>query len=262
MPQASRRATVCWSTPVPGAWASRQSSWRKRPGRRCSRPPARPSSPSCAPLASSTSFDSRSTAYGEEILDATSGEGVDIILNSLTAEGFIDASLSCLAEGGAFIELAARDILSEEEMRTRRPDATYAIIKLDALKQDQPALAGTHLRALMARAETGELTPLAHSRWPLAETESAVEFMRDGRHLGKIVLTLPPLVDGSLREDRTYLVTGGLGGIGLAVADWLADRGARTIVLNGRRKPDPEAEDGRGGARANAALTSRWKSPT
>ena len=187
-------------------------------------------------------FDSRSTAYGQEILDVTGGAGVDIVLNSLTAEGFIDASLSCLAEGGAFIELAARDILSEEEMRTRRPDVTYAIIKLDALKQDQPALPGGHLRALMARAQAGELTPLAHSRWPLAEAESAVEFMRDGRHLGKIVLTLPPLVDGSLREDRAYLVTGGLGGIGLAVADWLVDRGARTIVLNGRRAPDPEAE--------------------
>ncbi len=187
-------------------------------------------------------FDSRSTAYGEEILDVTDGDGVDIILNSLTAEGFIDASLSCLAEGGAFIELAARDILSEEEMRSRRPDVIYAIIKLDALKENQPALPGAHLRALMARAETGELAPLAHSRWPLAEVESAVEFMRDGRHLGKIVLALPPLVDGSLREDRAYLVTGGLGGIGLAVANWLVDRGAKTIVLNGRRDPDPEAE--------------------
>ena len=187
-------------------------------------------------------FDSRTTAYGQEILAVTGGTGVDIILNSLTAEGFIDASLSCLAEGGAFIELAARDILTEEEMRARRPDVTYAIIKLDALKQDQPALPGGHLRTLMARAQAGELTPLAHSRWPLAEAESAVEFMRDGRHLGKIVLTLPPLVDGSLREDRAYLVTGGLGGIGLAVADWLVDRGARTVVLNGRRTPDPEAE--------------------
>ena len=196
-------------------------------------------------------FDSRTTAYGEEILDATGGAGVDIILNSLTAEGFIDASLSCLADGGAFIELAARDILSEEEMRDRRPDATYAIIKLDALKQDRPALPGGHLRSLMARAETGQLAPLAHSRWPLAEAESAVEFMRDGRHLGKIVLTLPPLLDGSLREDRAYLVTGGLGGIGLAVAEWLADRGARTIVLNGRREPDPEAAD------AVAALADR-----
>ena len=44
------------------------------------------------------------------------------------------------------------------------------------------------------------------------------------------------------REDRTYLVTGGLGGIGLEVAGWLADRGARSIVLNGRREPGEEAK--------------------
>ncbi|MCY4065364.1 MAG: SDR family NAD(P)-dependent oxidoreductase, partial [Rhodospirillaceae bacterium] len=55
--------------------------------------------------------------------------------------------------------------------------------------------------------------------------------------------TMPPLTRGRLREDRTYLVTGGLGGIGCAVAGQLADRGAKTIVLNGRRSPDPAVED-------------------
>ncbi|MDE0473289.1 MAG: SDR family NAD(P)-dependent oxidoreductase, partial [Gammaproteobacteria bacterium] len=46
---------------------------------------------------------------------------------------------------------------------------------------------------------------------------------------------------GRIRDDRTYLVTGGLGGVGGATAGWLADHGARTIVLNGRRPPDPPA---------------------
>ena len=66
-------------------------------------------------------FDSRETAFGQEILDATGGEGVDVVLNSLTSEGFIDASLSCLAQGGRFVELARRDILSHEEMAAVRP---------------------------------------------------------------------------------------------------------------------------------------------
>ena len=48
---------------------------------------------------------------------------------------------------------------------------------------------------------------------------------------------------GRIRDDRTYLVTGGLGGIGRVVAGWLADNGAGAIVLNGRRPPDPEAEE-------------------
>ena len=44
-----------------------------------------------------------------------------------------------------------------------------------------------------------------------------------------------------LRRDGTYLVTGGLGGIGLEVAGWLAERGAGRIVLNGRREPGEAA---------------------
>lgn len=70
-----------------------------------------------------------------------------------------------------------------------------------------------------------------------------MSFMRAARHLGKIVVTTPPVENGRLRPDRTYLVTGGLGGIGCAVAGWLADRGAGAIVLNGRRPPDTEAEE-------------------
>ena len=46
-------------------------------------------------------FDSRTTDFGDEILEATDGEGVDVVLNSLTSEGFIDASLACLRQGGA-----------------------------------------------------------------------------------------------------------------------------------------------------------------
>ena len=187
-------------------------------------------------------FDSRQTRFGEEILEATGGEGVHVVLNSLTSEGYIEASLSCLARGGRFVELARRDILSEEEMAEVRPDVSYAILELDVMKKTEPARVGEVLREVMQRMSTGELKPLIHSRWPLAEAGAALGFMRSARHVGKIVLTPPPLMGGRLRQDRTYLVTGGLGGIGCAVAEWLADQGAETIVLNGRREPDAEAE--------------------
>ena len=188
-------------------------------------------------------FDSRQTKFGEEILEATGGEGVHVVLNSLTSEGFIDASLSCLMRGGRFVELARRDILSEEEMAAVRPDVAYAILELDVMKKTDPAAVGEVLRDVMERLSSGELKPLIHSRWPLAEAGAALGFMRSARHVGKIVLTPPPLMRGQLRQDRTYLVTGGLGGIGCAVADWLADHGAGAIVLNGRRDPDAEAEE-------------------
>ena len=187
-------------------------------------------------------FDSRQTKFGQEILDVTNGEGIDVVLNSLTSEGFIDASLSCLAEGGRFVELARRDILTEEEMAEIRPDVKYDILELDVLKKTEPAWVGEVFREVMEAISSGKLKPLIHSRWPLAEAGYALDFMRSARHIGKIVLTPPPVIQGRLRQDRTYLITGGLGGIGCAVAEWLADKGAGTILLNGRRDPDPEAE--------------------
>ena len=198
-------------------------------------------------------FDSRQTAFGREILEATGGAGVDVVLNSLTGEGFIDASLSCLRQGGRFVEMARRDILSQEEMAAVRPDVAYSILELDVLKKTEPAWVGRVLRQVMERLSAGELQPVVHSRWPLAEAGAALSFMRSARHLGKIVVTLPPLVKGRLRQDRTYLVTGGLGGIGLAIAGWLADHGAGAIVLNGRRPPDDEAEEAIGGLRERGA---------
>jgi len=188
-------------------------------------------------------LDSRQTAFGREILEATAGEGVHVVLNSLTGPGFIEASLECLAPAGRFVELSARDIWSEAAMAAARPDVAYSVLRLDVLKETDPTRPGAALRSVMERLAGGELSPLPHNRWPLAEAASAMAYMRSARHIGKIVLTMPPLTQGRLREDRTYLVTGGLGGIGCAVAGQLADRGARVIVLNGRRAPDAAAED-------------------
>ncbi|MFY2563657.1 SDR family NAD(P)-dependent oxidoreductase [Corallococcus terminator] len=45
------------------------------------------------------------------------------------------------------------------------------------------------------------------------------------------------------RADRTYLITGGLGGIGLRLASWLVDQGARHLALCGRMGETPEARE-------------------
>ena len=187
-------------------------------------------------------FDSRTTDFGNEIMEATGGKGVSVVLNSLTGPGYIEASLSCLAPNGRFVEMSRRDIWSEQDMAAYRPDVAYWVLEVDALKLRAPEVAGASLRRVVERFTSGELRPLVHSRWPMTEVGAAMDFMRSARHVGKNVMVMPPLASGRLRADGTYLVTGGLGGIGIAVADWLADRGAGAIVLNGRRPPDPEAE--------------------
>ncbi|MDE3262172.1 MAG: zinc-binding dehydrogenase, partial [Acidobacteriota bacterium] len=98
--------------------------------------------------------------------------------------------------------MARRDILSEEEMAAARPDVRYHILELDVLKKTEPERVGRVFRDVMARVAAGELQPIVHSRWPLAEAGAALGFMRSARHLGKIVVTAPPLRQGRLRQDR------------------------------------------------------------
>ena len=79
-------------------------------------------------------------------------------------------------------------------------------------------------------------------------SENQIAYRAGNRRVARLVRSgrqLPPDVPQPMRvrDDRTYLVTGGLGGIGCAVAGWLAEQGAGAIVLNGRRPPDPAAEE-------------------
>ena len=186
-------------------------------------------------------FDSRSTEFGEEILAATGGAGVDVVLNSLTGAGFIEASLSCLKEGGRFVEIGKRGIWSAEEMRGARLDVEYHVFALDELLEEEPGRVGRVLGAVMDRVGAEELRPLPRSVWGMGEAPAAMEYLRSGRSVGKVALRVPEMLRGGLRADGTYLVTGGLGGVGLEVAGWLAEHGARSVVLNGRREPDEEA---------------------
>ncbi|WP_426746180.1 SDR family NAD(P)-dependent oxidoreductase [Myxococcus faecalis] len=55
------------------------------------------------------------------------------------------------------------------------------------------------------------------------------------------------------RADRTYLITGGLGGIGLRLASWLVDHGARHLALCGRMGETPEARRALAPLRATGA---------
>ena len=80
--------------------------------------------------------------------------------------------------------------------------------------------------------------PLPVQAFALEEANAAFRFMANARHTGKIVL-LPKRAPAP-RRDGTYLVTGGLGGLGLATARWLAGRGAGQIVLTARSEPSAE----------------------
>jgi acyl transferase domain-containing protein/NADPH:quinone reductase-like Zn-dependent oxidoreductase/acyl carrier protein len=190
----------------------------------------------------SYAMDSRTLDFADEINRITKGEGVHVVLNSLAGE-FISRSFEVLAQGGRFLEIGKRGIRSAADVERERPDVLYHALDLADVAVKDPATVARLLGELSVMLENGTLHPLPTSRWPLAEAASAFRHMAQARHIGKIVIVheSAPAAFQPLRADGSYLVTGGLGALGLATAQWMVGRGAKRVVLVGRSAPDEQA---------------------
>jgi acyl transferase domain-containing protein/NADPH:quinone reductase-like Zn-dependent oxidoreductase/NAD(P)-dependent dehydrogenase (short-subunit alcohol dehydrogenase family)/acyl carrier protein len=192
-------------------------------------------------------FDSRSTAFADEVLAATAGRGVDVVLNSLAGEA-IAAGLRCLAPYGRFVELGKRDIYGGASIGLApfRANLAYFAVDLDRMMRERPAVLGRLLREQMCGFGEGTYQPLPVHAYGADEIGAAFRDLMPGTHVGKHVLALatPParvqMAPGQhwpVRRDGVYVISGGLGALGLEVARWLARRGAGALLLIGRNAP-------------------------
>ena len=84
-----------------------------------------------------------------------------------------------------------------------------------------------------------------------ADDEPLVALRDEGRLVPRLARTRPDDAGLSvIRPDRTYLVTGGLGGLGRAAAGQLVRQGARHLAVLGRGGPSPAAAESIAGLRA------------
>jgi acyl transferase domain-containing protein/NADPH:quinone reductase-like Zn-dependent oxidoreductase/acyl carrier protein len=205
-------------------------------------------------LGAEYAFDSRSGAFVDDARRATEGRGVDVVLNSLAGEA-MERSLGLLRPFGRFVELGKRDYLANTPVGLRpfRRNLSYFGVDLDQLLLARPDLSRTLFADVLALFATGDLAPPPYTVFESTEVVEAMRLMQQSGHIGKILVRPPTAdaasiqkrVDFKVDPTRTHLITGGLGGFGVEAALWLADRGARHIVLLGRS-----------GARSEAALNA------
>ncbi|TQM31120.1 type I polyketide synthase [Nocardia bhagyanarayanae] len=195
-------------------------------------------------------MDSRSLSFADDVRAATSGAGVDVVLNSLSGAA-VSRSLALLRPFGRFVEIGKRDIQERRtlDMWQLRENVSHFTVDLAALAEQRPEELGATLGVVLDRVDAGDFRPLPVTEFGIGEAAAAFEHMSRARHIGKIVLTVGPEAQAPeirvaaprLSADGTYLVTGGLGGIGIEVARWLMRRGARHLVLVGRGDPGDSA---------------------
>lgn len=191
-------------------------------------------------------FDSRSESFAPAIMEATKGRGVDVILNSLSGP-LLRGSWDCMARFGRFVDITKVDAEARRqlEMAPFSRCATFSSFDLLQLTEYRGSL--THgalsesLRIIWARgvAPVHPITP-----YSISDMAIAMRQMQGGAHIGKLVLV--PGKDDKVKvvsrpkilslghEDETYLVVGGLGGIGRAIAEWLIEQGTKNLVLVSR----------------------------
>jgi acyl transferase domain-containing protein/acyl carrier protein len=188
-------------------------------------------------------MNSRTLDFADEIMEITNGEGVDVVLNNLNGD-YIPRSLDVLKKGGRFIEIGAIGIWDPEQVAAYRDDVFYE--RFDMLDEElaQPGTMGILLREVLARFERGELKTQPYTCFAADEAVEAFRFMAQARHIGKVMVSLErPVIKQeteteskvTIHGDAAYLITGGLGSLGLQVADWMVEHGARHLVLTGRR---------------------------
>lgn len=191
--------------------------------------------------------DSRSLAFADDILAATGGEGVDVVLNSLAGEA-VNRNLRVLKPFGRHIELGKRDFYDNTRIGLRpfRNNISYFGVDADQLMRLRPALTRRLYGELMALFDTGVLHPLPYRAFAADDVVEAFRHMQQASHIGKIVVhyrdgihaaAAPAAPQGSAWKpdpSATYLVTGGLRGFGLRTAQWLAERGVRHLALASR----------------------------
>jgi polyketide synthase 5 len=197
-------------------------------------------------------YDSRSTEFAELIRRDTDGYGVDIVLNSLTGAAQ-RAGLELLSVGGRFVEIGKRDVYANTRLGLFpfRRNLTFHYVDLALMADSQPERIGDLLRTVYRLIADGELPMPESTHYPLRDAASVIRMMTAAQHTGKLVLDIPhtgssrvvvpPEQAPVFRRDGAYIVTGGLGGLGLFLAEKMAAAGCGRIVLSSRSQPNQKA---------------------
>lgn len=194
-----------------------------------------------------------STAYEQDVLRLTNGEGVNVILGShqYDRSHVADASMNCLARNGRYLQLGNCAATNINVTAALSKNATLHGVLLDSIFYRDSDTFKEIYSMIDAGLKTGIVQPLSRNIYDETQIQEAFRAVASDKCTGKVVLQLRAeesesnSVDGSVKlvkavprtymlPTKSYIIIGGLGDLGLAVANWFVARGARKLVLTSR----------------------------
>ncbi|MGH3563085.1 MAG: SDR family NAD(P)-dependent oxidoreductase, partial [Mycobacterium sp.] len=132
-----------------------------------------------------------------------------------------------------------------------RRNLSLHAVDLALLTYSHPEIIQRLLTTVYERTAKGVLPMPQTTHYPIHDAAAAVRLVAGAGHTGKVVLdvphtgssvaVVPPAQVRPFRADGAYIITGGLGGLGLFLAGEMAAAGCGRIVLNSRSAPNDEA---------------------
>ncbi|KAL2875906.1 hypothetical protein SGCOL_008902 [Colletotrichum sp. CLE4] len=193
-------------------------------------------------------LNSRNDSFLGAIQELTGGRGVDVVLNSLSGE-LLHASWNCVAEFGKMIEIGKRDLIGNGKLALNvfELNRSYHGVDLGHLIELKPKEGNRLLRQIVDYYEQGHIGPIAPTKvFGAAMVEECFRFMQKGQHIGKIVVRMDSTRKNvsigstsngkpSFNGDSSYLLVGGLGGLGRSVSNWMVEHGAKHLIFLSRQ---------------------------
>ncbi|KAK3315921.1 type I polyketide synthase [Apodospora peruviana] len=197
-------------------------------------------------------LSSRDTTFAPAIMAATNGKGVDVVVNSLSG-AMLKATWDCIARFGRFIEVGKMDLEAGRhiEMTPFRRCAIYAGVDLLQLHEFNGPLTHEALTESVRICHERQIkngsrpiTPI--TPFSISDIETGMRQMQGGTHMGKLILVpgagdlvkviSRPRPVTLANADASYLIVGGLTGVGGAIAEWvITGAGAKNLVLVSRK---------------------------
>ena len=133
-------------------------------------------------------MDSRSLEFADQILAATDGEGVDVVLNSIAGEA-IEAGLRVLRTDGRFLEIGKRDLMPGRvlDLAHFSRSITFAAVDIFALPFD---LLHPIVREIRQAVADGSIQPLPTKTYKASEVIDAFRYMTARKHIGRIAVRM------------------------------------------------------------------------
>ncbi len=207
-------------------------------------------------LAKERVFDAREPSFANQLIQATQGRGVDILLNAASLTGNLGQEVyRSVADYGRVVDLAAdsssvlHDILNSKS-------ASYTVADLGRLCAAKPAVAATHLRSALGFYLHGSIrAPSPPQAFAAKDAAQAFAYLADHPFDSRAVVEIhevaptPASAAAVAKPDisvvprarpltfdsqGSYLLVGGFGGLGRQVAIWLAENGVGNIIFLSR----------------------------